>query len=271
MLQEAASRRVGAPYSVSSRYCTTSNCSGPTAPSSGTRAQRVGQFVGLTTPSCSSCVQAVAEPLELRGGVGCAGKRSTPARSAGFRRSTTAGVLGAACRRCANSDCPRCRRRRRRRPRPRSRARGPKSLCELDEPHASCRSRMRHRHVALELAGDDADERDAVAVLRVHVRLDLEDEAGEGRRRRAATGPLRAAARRGRRRECCRKRRRAAAARRSCSSRCRRRPASVLPAQHCVAVEVGARAFEHLRSPRGSARRHRLVQLRRARSGRRGP
>ena len=34
-------------------------------------------------------------------------------------------------------------------------------------------------HVALELAGDDADEGHAVPVLRVHVRLDLEDEAAE--------------------------------------------------------------------------------------------
>ena len=36
-----------------------------------------------------------------------------------------------------------------------------------------------HGHVALELAGANADERDAVAMLRVHVRLDLEDETGE--------------------------------------------------------------------------------------------
>ena len=34
-------------------------------------------------------------------------------------------------------------------------------------------------HVALELAGAHAEEGDAVAVLRVHVGLDLEDEAGE--------------------------------------------------------------------------------------------
>ena len=38
-----------------------------------------------------------------------------------------------------------------------------------------------HGHVALELAGANTDEGDAVAVLRVHVRLDLEDETGERR------------------------------------------------------------------------------------------
>ncbi len=38
-----------------------------------------------------------------------------------------------------------------------------------------------HGHVAVELAGADADERDAVAMLRVHVRLDLEDETAKRR------------------------------------------------------------------------------------------
>ena len=36
-----------------------------------------------------------------------------------------------------------------------------------------------HGHVALELAGANAHEGDAVAMLRIHVRLDLEDEPGE--------------------------------------------------------------------------------------------
>jgi hypothetical protein len=40
---------------------------------------------------------------------------------------------------------------------------------------------VRDDHVAVELARADAAERDAVAVLGVHVRLDLEDEAGEFR------------------------------------------------------------------------------------------
>jgi len=34
-------------------------------------------------------------------------------------------------------------------------------------------------HVAFEFAGADANEGDAVAVLRIHVGLDLEDEGGE--------------------------------------------------------------------------------------------
>ena len=68
---------------------------------------------------------------------------------------------------------------------------------------------VRHDHVALELPGADADEGDAVAVLRVHVGLDLEDEARElgvrdrqlpslGRGRRARRGHGDGAARGGR-------------------------------------------------------------------------
>ena len=41
--------------------------------------------------------------------------------------------------------------------------------------------RWLHLHAALEAARADAHERDAVAVLRIHVRLDLEHEAGERR------------------------------------------------------------------------------------------
>ena len=36
-----------------------------------------------------------------------------------------------------------------------------------------------HGHVALEFAGTDAEERDAVAMVRVHVRLNLENKTGE--------------------------------------------------------------------------------------------
>src|SRR5262245_32514562 len=38
---------------------------------------------------------------------------------------------------------------------------------------------MEHRHVARETPRADAHEADAVAMARIHVRLDLEDEAGE--------------------------------------------------------------------------------------------
>ena len=44
-------------------------------------------------------------------------------------------------------------------------------------------ARVAHRHVALELARADAHEGDAIAMARIHVRLNLEDEAGEARRR----------------------------------------------------------------------------------------
>ena len=44
------------------------------------------------------------------------------------------------------------------------------------ETHLLLGTRVMHGHVALEFAGADADERNAVAMLRVHVRLNLEDE-----------------------------------------------------------------------------------------------
>ena len=47
------------------------------------------------------------------------------------------------------------------------------------EPNFFPRARVRDAHVALELAGADTDEGEPVAVLRVHVRLNLEDKAGE--------------------------------------------------------------------------------------------
>src|SRR5690606_38316358 len=52
-------------------------------------------------------------------------------------------------------------------------------LLRLREPHVLSAARVAHDHTRLEPARTDADERDAVPVLRVHVRLDLEHEAGE--------------------------------------------------------------------------------------------
>jgi hypothetical protein len=57
----------------------------------------------------------------------------------------------------------------------------PKSLWELESRTFFSERECMHGHVALELAGANAHERDAVAMLRVHVRLNLEDEAGERR------------------------------------------------------------------------------------------
>jgi hypothetical protein len=68
-------------------------------------------------------------------------------------------------------------------------------------------------HAALVAARADAHEGDAVAVLRVHVGLDLEHEAGE----RASSGSTLRACRRARlRRRRMSTKRRAAPARRSC-------------------------------------------------------
>ncbi len=47
------------------------------------------------------------------------------------------------------------------------------------EAHGAASALVDDGHVALEFAGADANEGDAVAVLRVHVRLNLEDEGGE--------------------------------------------------------------------------------------------
>ena len=61
----ALSRREAAPYSLSSRYCTTSNCSGPTAPSSGTFRVGVGQLEALHHAFLEQLAQPVAEALEV--------------------------------------------------------------------------------------------------------------------------------------------------------------------------------------------------------------
>ncbi len=57
-----------------------------------------------------------------------------------------------------------------------------KSRIARESRTRAARARVAHGHVALELARADAHERDAVAVARIHVRLNLEDEAGERRR-----------------------------------------------------------------------------------------
>jgi len=49
------------------------------------------------------------------------------------------------------------------------------------ELHLAAGAGVMDLHAGLVAAGTDAEERDAVAVLRVHVRLDLEHETGERR------------------------------------------------------------------------------------------
>ena len=109
-------------------------------------------------------------------------------------------------------------------------------LVRVGERERLAAARVRHLHPALEAPRCDAQERDAVAVARVHVRLDLEDEAGERgvdrarrvrRRRRAPSATARACAARraaGRRRSSRRPSRRRPAS--PCRSRSRRRRAS---------------------------------------------
>jgi 2-succinyl-5-enolpyruvyl-6-hydroxy-3-cyclohexene-1-carboxylate synthase len=58
------------------------------------------------------------------------------------------------------------------------------------EAHAVPGAHVEHVHVALELAGNDADEGHAVAVLRVHVRLDLEHERGNSSDAGSIVSPL---------------------------------------------------------------------------------
>jgi len=60
-----------------------------------------------------------------------------------------------------------------------------KSLWELEEAHFFARLGVGDDHVALEFAGADPDEGDTVAVPRVHIGLNLEDEAGRTRDPRA--------------------------------------------------------------------------------------
>ncbi len=55
----------------------------------------------------------------------------------------------------------------------------PEELVRTRKAHLPAGARVRDNHVALKAPRADAHERDAVAVLRVHVRLDLEDKAGE--------------------------------------------------------------------------------------------
>src|SRR3974390_145757 len=53
------------------------------------------------------------------------------------------------------------------------------NLVRAGEAHLLLGARMMHGHVALEPAGTNAHERNAVAMLGVHVRLNLENESGE--------------------------------------------------------------------------------------------
>ena len=53
-------------------------------------------------------------------------------------------------------------------------------LVRTGEPHLLGGTRMRHGHIALEFSGADPKKGDAITVFRIHVRLDFENESGEG-------------------------------------------------------------------------------------------
>ena len=147
-----------------------------------------------------------------------------------------------ACRRCAACRGPSRRSRRPAtlpRPPMRSRARnccGDASRIGL--PVRTCVTCM----PGLEPARADAHERDAVAMLRVHVRLDLEHEAGElpDRRDRRARWSTRAASAAA----PARGTRAGTARRRSSSARCRRTPATASPASTRFVAERMPRLVE---------------------------
>src|ERR1700733_2738474 len=96
-----------------------------------------------------------------------------------------------------------------------------------------------HRHVARELTGADAHERDAIAMARIHVRLDLEDESGELTACRVDAGSL---DRRRRHRQELVEKELHAEVRYGASEEDRRR----LAFQHRIAVELLPRAIEQL-------------------------
>ena len=55
----------------------------------------------------------------------------------------------------------------------------PEKLVRTGEPHLFARLHVGHHHVALESPRTNAHECEPIAMLRIHVRLDLEDEAGK--------------------------------------------------------------------------------------------
>ena len=65
-----------------------------------------------------------------------------------------------------------------------------KKPLRVAKPHAFAAARVEHIHVALKLARNNAHEGHAVAVLGVHVRLDLENKSGKFFRRRIDREPV---------------------------------------------------------------------------------
>ncbi len=153
--------------------------------------------------------------------------------------------------------CRRCRRRRRE-----GLVDGLAILAEhpsrVGEPHLAARRHVHDLHVALEAPRDDPHEGDAVAVLGIHVRLDLEDEAGEGRGRRVDRRARRSGGGPGLRcvlEEPVEQQLHAEVVHRAAEEDRRE-----FSAQDGVAIEVGAGALEHLDLLAGLLQ-HRRVDL----------
>ena len=207
-------------YSCFSRASTMSSCSGPTTPRIGSRRPCTGKTTCIR-PSSSSCVtpfsncfDALVEqprPAEVLGGE--ARHRGIAHRRSGVERVADGELAGIG----QADDVARV---------------GALDGFALaaEEPvgsrgaHGVAHARVHERHVLLEHPRAHAHEGHAVAMLAVHVRLDLEHEAGEPRGQRATRAPVRtsaaAATAPGSRS------RRAAPPGRSCRARCRRTPAS---------------------------------------------
>ena len=163
------------PYSCSSRCATTSNCSWPTAPSSSTE-PGTGRKTWIA-PSSPSCVRPARSCL-VRSGSATSTERNSSGAKNGRPVNCSASPSVSVSPSCStpwfgmpmmspakasSSSSRRCDRKRHDRVRAQLLARAH----DL-QPHA-----------ALEVARGDAHEGDAVAVRRIHVGLDLEDDAAE--------------------------------------------------------------------------------------------
>ena len=177
IVQGVISRRDSAPYSLFSRYWTTSNCSGPTAASSVEPGGAGARDEGLHDALLQELVEAGPELL----GVGGIGIRDVGEDLRGEARDLVKedravlgeGVADAEGVVADKADDV-------------ARVGLVDGLAVLAEELVRGREadrlsglRVQDRHVALELAGADAHEGDPVAVPGVHVRLDLEDEGRE--------------------------------------------------------------------------------------------
>ena len=162
-LHGAASSRDSAPYSLSRRNCTTSNCSGPTAASSGVLMEELRRYKRLNHAFLQQLVEALAE-LFVFSRVRIVQIRERFRREArdflvenfGIGRQRVADAKAVVADQADDVAGIRFIHRL---------ALVAEQFVRTGQAHFFLGARMMHRHVALEFAGADADERDAVAVL----------------------------------------------------------------------------------------------------------